>query len=242
MTTVSTRNWWGLTSLILIPLYTLTGLTAWSPTHPESGSRAVLERGVQVQDNEGLRADGGNTDRPVDDSRTSRPGRTTTSDTPPPRSQTREQPTRREAPRREEADGASRARWPYAPGRRSQRPDARGFSATRVGPPVPEELAFEALRRVGSDPAAERTWLEAIHHPMTPPGLRSDLIEDLNEQGYTDNSHPTIDDLPLILERLELIERHLPYETDEVNRAAFEEAYKDLLAMAERLRREAEGR
>ncbi|MEZ5966875.1 MAG: hypothetical protein R3F56_23750 [Planctomycetota bacterium] len=97
------------------------------------------------------------------------------------------------------------------------------------------DLAFQALALVGVDPAAEKTWRRAIDDPNTPANVRSDLIEDLNQEGYTDNSHPTQVDLPLILARLELIERLEPLATDEVNRAAFQEAHKDLLEMYVRL-------
>jgi hypothetical protein len=75
-----------------------------------------------------------------------------------------------------------------------------------------------------------------------PARVRSDLIEDLNQEGYTDNSHPGKADLPLIRARLELIERLAPYARDTVNAAAFGEAYKDLLAMYVRLGGERRGR
>ena len=77
--------------------------------------------------------------------------------------------------------------------------------------------------------------MRAINDPNMPPGVRSDLIEDLNDEGYSDNSNPTKEDLPLIIARLEILERLAPYAMDEVNAAAFEEAYKDLLEMYVRL-------
>ncbi len=110
--------------------------------------------------------------------------------------------------------------------------DTSSESARATGEPgVAVELAFRALRYVGADPEAEKTWRRAIDDPRTPASARSDLIEDLNDEGYTDNSHPTDADLQLILARLELIERLAPHAIDEVNAAAFEEAYKDLLNM-----------
>lgn len=113
---------------------------------------------------------------------------------------------------------------------------AGGGAAAATGDPVVHpDLAFSALRYVGIDPEAERTWVRAINDANMPADIRSDLIEDLNEQGYTDNSRPTKEDLPLILARLELIERLAPLATDDVNAAAFEEAYKDLLDMYIRL-------
>ncbi len=100
---------------------------------------------------------------------------------------------------------------------------------------MPVKLAFRALWYVGVDPEAEKTWMKAINDPNMSPGVRSDLIEDLNDEGYTDNNNPTKEDLPLILARLELIERLAPYAMDQVNADAFEEAYKDLLNMYVRL-------
>jgi len=96
-------------------------------------------------------------------------------------------------------------------------------------PEVPVKVAFRALWYVGVDPQAEKIWMRAINDPRHPPGVRSDLIEDLHDEGYSDNSHPTKADLPIILARMELIERIAPYALDQVNADAFEEAYKDLL-------------
>ena len=44
-----------------------------------------------------------------------------------------------------------------------------------------------------------------------------------------------MDDLPLILYRIQLIEDLAPDAMDEVNSAAFQEAYKDLVNMSVRL-------
>jgi hypothetical protein len=129
------------------------------------------------------------------------------------------------------ARAAPRATWPAA-----RTPRDRGAPGDpSAEPAVSAELAFRALRYVGVDPEAERTWQRAIRDPDMPAGVRSDLIEDLNQEGYRDNGRPTAEDLPLILARLELIERLAPLESDPVNAAAFAEAYKDLLAMYVRL-------
>ena len=101
--------------------------------------------------------------------------------------------------------------------------------------PLQDPLAREALVLVGLDPEAEAVWVDAINNPDLPPKERQDLIEDLNEEGFADPKNLTPDDLPLILNRLELIERYAPSAMDEVNLAAFLEAYKDLLNMAARL-------
>jgi hypothetical protein len=90
-------------------------------------------------------------------------------------------------------------------------------------PRVSARLAFKALLYVGVDPEAEKTWMTAINDPKLPAGVRSDLIEDLNDEGYEDPSgnHITKRDLPLILARMEIIERLSPYAMDKVNADAF---------------------
>src|SRR5688500_9763782 len=97
--------------------------------------------------------------------------------------------------------------------------------------PKEKPLEREALAFVGADPVAEAIWLGAINSPDVSAHDRSDLIEDLNEDGFTDPKNLTRDDLPLIVNRLELIEREGPYAMDDVNAAAFAEAYKDLVNM-----------
>jgi hypothetical protein len=133
---------------------------------------------------------------------------------------------------------AVRITWPG----RGRTASARATAAAPLEPAVAAELAFKALQYVGVDPEAEQIWRRAIDDPAMPEGVRSDLIEDLNQEGYLDNSQPTKADLPLIRARLELIERLAPFATDPVNAAAFEEAYKDLLAMYLRLGGEPRGR
>jgi hypothetical protein len=118
------------------------------------------------------------------------------------------------------------ARWPVAP-----RSTTSAASATTTELAVPERLAFRALWYLGVDPAAEATWSRAINDPNMPEGVRSDLIVDMIDEGYSDNNHPGVQDLPLILARLQIIERHAPYAIDAVNRAAFAEIYRDLLEL-----------
>jgi hypothetical protein len=98
-------------------------------------------------------------------------------------------------------------------------------------PVVPEDVAREALSYVGADPAAEEVWYAAINDPQMPAKTRQNLIEDLNEDGFPDPKNLTADDLPLIVSRLQLIEAVAPDAPDEVNAAAFAEAYKDLVNM-----------
>jgi hypothetical protein len=94
-------------------------------------------------------------------------------------------------------------------------------------------LARDALSYVGVDPAAEAYWFEAINDPSLPAEERQNLIEDLNEDGLSDPKHPTPDDLPLIMNRLWLIETVASGAMDQVNADAFQEAYKDLLNLAD---------
>ena len=98
-----------------------------------------------------------------------------------------------------------------------------------------DPLAREALALVGFDSEAEQYWAWAINDPDLPAHEREDLIEDLNEQGFPDPKNITVEDLPLILNRLALIEEYAPAAMDEVNEAAFLEAYKDLVNMLARL-------
>lgn len=100
-------------------------------------------------------------------------------------------------------------------------------------PDAPKDsIARLALAFVGADADAEDYWLAAINDPSLPANERQDLIEDLNEDGLSDPKHPSPEDLPLILNRLELIEEVGPYAMDKVNADAFIEAYKDLTNLA----------
>jgi len=96
-----------------------------------------------------------------------------------------------------------------------------------------DPFARIALSFVGVDPEAEDYWFAAINDLSLPANERQDLIEDLNEEGLSDPQHPTIDDLPLIFNRLALIETIGPDAADDVNAEAFNEAYNDLLNLAE---------
>jgi hypothetical protein len=107
------------------------------------------------------------------------------------------------------------------------------ISAVRTAEePLQDPIARVALSLVGADPDAEDYWFAAINDLSLPANERQDLIEDLNEEGLSDPEHPTLDDLPLIFNRLALIETIGPDAADEVNAAAFDEAYKDLLNLA----------
>src|SRR2546421_1130771 len=98
-----------------------------------------------------------------------------------------------------------------------------------------DSIARAALRGVGIDPEAEAAWITAINDPSLSPEQRKNLIEDLNEEGFSDPQNITQADLPLIVYRLTLIVNLAPEAMDEVNAEAFLEAYKDLGNMYFRL-------
>ena len=100
---------------------------------------------------------------------------------------------------------------------------------------VPAIVAREALRLVGADPVAESIWIDAINNPALPAADRKNLIEDLNEAGFADLQNLKPEELPLVQHRIALIEKLAPTAMDDVNAAAFAEAYKDLKNMAARL-------
>jgi hypothetical protein len=93
--------------------------------------------------------------------------------------------------------------------------------------------AREALRLVGTDTKAEEHWLKAINNPNLPAKEREDLIEDLNEVGFSDPKNLSANDLPLILKRIAIVEKLEAM--DDVNAAAIKEAHKDLTRMRDRL-------
>jgi hypothetical protein len=90
---------------------------------------------------------------------------------------------------------------------------------------------------VGTDHDAELAWASAINDPTLPSEERKDLIEDLNQDGFADPAHVSLEELPLVLSRLALIEELAPDAMDDTNAAAFAEAYKDLVNIADRLTR-----
>jgi hypothetical protein len=114
-------------------------------------------------------------------------------------------------------------------GRRGQPPG----DATNA--PINEPAARQALLQVGASAAAERIWEQAINDTSLGANARRNLIEDLNETGFQNPRNLTMNDLPLIENRIALIERLAPDAIDDVNSAAFDEAYRDLLNMRGRL-------
>lgn len=102
---------------------------------------------------------------------------------------------------------------------------------------IKERRGREALALIGYDPAADAVWIEVINDPSVSKNARSNLIEDLNEDGFPDKRNPTRDDLPMIEYRIGLIEELRPYAMDKTNADAFDEAHKDLVNMVNRLTR-----
>ena len=101
---------------------------------------------------------------------------------------------------------------------------------------VREQRGRAALGLIGHDPEADEVWIQIINDPSVSADARSNLIEDLNEDGLS-YRNLTLDDLPVIKYRIQLIEELAPYAIDQVNADAFQEAHKDLVNMANRLAR-----
>jgi hypothetical protein len=113
---------------------------------------------------------------------------------------------------------------------------AQWYDDPRVTDPAQKEpLARLALSYVGADAQANEFYQKAINDMSLTRGHRKNLIEDLNEDGFPDKRNITPNDLPLIENRIALIEASLPNASDPVNIAAFKEAYKDLVNMRARL-------
>jgi hypothetical protein len=101
-----------------------------------------------------------------------------------------------------------------------------------------EPLARLALSYVGVDAQANEFYQKTINDMTLTKGHRSNLIEDLNEDGLNFRNL-TANDVPIIRNRLALIEQLAPHAADAVNAAAFKEAHKDLVNMLEKASRQA---
>ncbi|HKQ36635.1 MAG TPA: hypothetical protein VJ063_01080 [Verrucomicrobiae bacterium] len=112
---------------------------------------------------------------------------------------------------------------------------AQAYQDPRVSDSAKKEpLARVALSYVGADQQANEFYQRAINDPVLTPNHRKNLIEDLNEDGLN-FKNLTQQDLPLIKNRLTLIDQLAPNAMDKANAAAFQEAKKDLLNMLLRL-------
>lgn len=94
-----------------------------------------------------------------------------------------------------------------------------------------EVFARLALNFVGADAQANQFYAQTINDPSLTPNHHRELIEDLNQDGFPDTRNLTAGDLPLVENRIALIEQLAPGALDKVNAAAFQEAYKDLVNM-----------
>ena len=115
---------------------------------------------------------------------------------------------------------------------------AQCYDDPRLTDPAKKEpFARLALNYVGADAQANEFYQKAINDLALSASHRKNLIEDLNQDGFPDTKNLTARDLPLIQNRLSLIEQLAPHAPDSVNAAAFKEAYKDLLKMRDRVTR-----
>jgi hypothetical protein len=111
------------------------------------------------------------------------------------------------------------------------------YSDPRVTDPASKEpLARVALKYVGASAEADQFYQQTINDAGLPKNARSNLIEDLNEDGLNFKNLSKAD-LPMIEKRLAFIEANAPSAMDAVNAAAFKEAYKDLLQMRDKAAR-----
>ena len=131
-----------------------------------------------------------------------------------------------------------KAHTPAAPAPKPAKTPARSNASNqnpgnpgKQKPPIQDPDARAALSFVGVDPEPEAYWASAINDPNLPAEERKNLIEDLNEDGLSDPHHPGPEDMPVIANRIMLIEELAPYAIDQVNADAFAEAYKDLVGL-----------
>jgi hypothetical protein len=109
------------------------------------------------------------------------------------------------------------------------------YQDPRISPDQKEPLARAALAYAGMDERANQLLKTAINDPNMPADARRNLIEDLNETGFTDPGNMTAADIALVRNRIALIEKLAAGATDPVNIRAFQEAYKDLNNILNRL-------
>ncbi len=113
----------------------------------------------------------------------------------------------------------------------------RAWDDPRVPAIQKEPLARVALNYVGTSDRADQFYQSAIADPNLTPEARKNLIEDLNQDGFTNPKKLTPADLALVDRRIALIDRLAPGSTrDPIMSAAFAEARKDLVAMRDKSR------
>jgi hypothetical protein len=101
-----------------------------------------------------------------------------------------------------------------------------------------DPLAREAMALVGVDPEAEAYWLAAIHDPTLSDSEREDLIEDLNESGFSNANgrEATLADLWIVENRIDLLIELKELGPDDFMASHIDEALKDLTNIDNRLR------
>jgi hypothetical protein len=113
---------------------------------------------------------------------------------------------------------------------------AQWYDDSRITDPQKKEpFARVALNYVGADATANAFYVKAINDFGLSNDQRKNLIEDLNQDGFANRKNLSENDLPLINNRMALIEQLVPATTDQVNLKAMKEAYKDLVKMRERI-------
>jgi hypothetical protein len=110
---------------------------------------------------------------------------------------------------------------------------AHAWQDARLAEPGSKEpLARLALAFVGGNSQqAVQLWHTAITDPSITPDQKSNLVEDLNEDGLVNRKTPTQEDLQVIANRYALTQAYLQQDyvlNDKVLHAAFREADKDL--------------
>lgn len=105
------------------------------------------------------------------------------------------------------------------------------WSSFPLADPIQDPVAHIALAYVGLDRDAEDYWYEAINDPTLSEQERQSLIKGLSQEGFADPADLTLDDVPLILTRIRIVELLGPEAMDQVNADAFTQAYTDLVYM-----------
>jgi hypothetical protein len=105
----------------------------------------------------------------------------------------------------------------------------------RIASAEKEPLARAVLAYVGANAHAEDVYRRALSDPAMSDSQRQNLIEDLNQAGFSEVKKSPAAILALIERRLAVIERLAPQFGDRTAVAAFVEARKDLLNMRARV-------
>jgi hypothetical protein len=111
----------------------------------------------------------------------------------------------------------------------------QAWADSRIAPAEKEPLARAVLAYVGANAQAEDVYRRALSDPAMGDSQRQNLIEDLNQAGFSEVKKSPAAVVALIESRLAVIERLAPQFKDRTAVAAFVEARKDLLNMREKV-------